>query len=86
MLDFVMVPLGMAGLAVAMLGLAWMALGEYRKLFRTNPKLLMSFEVFSVVADMGGPGYVAATLVFCGLWLLMLATIIGMVVIHGLLA
>ncbi len=82
MLELLLVPLSMAGLAVAMLGLAWVAFGEYRKLFLANPKLLMSLDVFAIAAEVDGPGYIAATLAFCGVWLLVLATIIGIVGIY----
>lgn len=84
MLDIVVLACGMAGLALAMLALAWFALGEYRKLFLANPRLVMSMEVFAVVAEIGGPGYLAAVLGFFGLWLLMGATLIGMVVVYSL--
>ena len=86
MLDLIVLALGMAGLALAMLALAWFALGEYRKLFLANPKLVMSIEVFSVAAEVGGPGYLAAVLGFFGFWLLMGATLIGMVLVYGFFA
>jgi len=70
--------LGIAALAGAMLLLAWLALGEYRRLFLANPRLAMSLEVFAVLSEMGGPGYVAAVLAFCGAWLLMIATLLGL--------
>lgn len=44
MSDILLVSLGMAGLAIAMLALALFALGEYRTLFLANPRLLMSAE------------------------------------------
>lgn len=86
MLDLFLLAMGMAGLAAAMLALAWLALGEYRKLFLANPRLVMSMEVFAVVAEIGGPGYVAALLGFCGVWLLMGATLIGMMLVYSLFA
>lgn len=73
MLEILLLPFALAVLSAAMLSLAWLALGEYKKLFRANPKLLMSFEVFAVVAEIGGPGYLAATLAFVGAWMLLLA-------------
>ena len=84
MLDIVLLSLGMAGLAIAMLVLALIALGEYRKLFMANPRLLMSVEVFAVLAEIGGPGYLAAVLGFCGLWLLMMATVVGLFLVYSL--
>lgn len=85
MFDIALLALGMAALAALMLGLAWMAFGEYRKLFFERPAVLMSLEVFAVCAEIGGPGYLAAILAFCGAWLLMGATVVGMILIQGLL-
>ena len=67
---------------MVMLSLAWLALGEYRKLIRANPRLLMSFEVFAVMAEIGGPGYLAATLAFVGAWMLLLAMYLGVSLIY----
>ena len=42
---------------------AFSMLGEYRKLFTTNPKFAMSFEVLMLaITSSGGPGYLAAFL------------------------
>jgi len=42
---------------------AFSFLGEYRKLFMTNPKSAMSVEVLMLaVTSSGGPGYLAAFL------------------------
>jgi hypothetical protein len=86
MLGMIGLVLGNAALAGAMLLLAWMALGEYQKLFRANPRLVMSLEVFSVMAEIGGPGYLAAILAFCGTWLLMIATIVGISAVYAIFA
>lgn len=77
MLEIIGLIFGIAVLAGVMLLLAWMALGEYQRLFRANPRLVMSLEVFSVMAEIGGLGYLAAILAFCGTWLLMIATVLG---------
>ncbi len=83
MLEIVLIPLGMAALAGAMLWSAWCALGEYQKLFLANPRLLMSLEVFAVAADIGALGYVAAVLALCGVWLLVLAAYVGIALIYS---
>ncbi len=84
MFDMVLLVLGMAGLAVTMLLLAWVALGEYREVFQANPRLVMSVEVFAVLTEIGGPGYLAAVLGFCGLWLLMMATVLLLFLVFSL--
>lgn len=67
-----------------MLLLAWMALGEYQSLLRANPQLLMSLKVLSVMAEIGGPGYLAAILAFCGAWLLMISTVLGIFAVYSI--
>jgi steroid 5-alpha reductase family enzyme len=84
MFDMVLLVLGMAGLAVTMLLLAWVALGEYKKVFQANPRLVMSVEVFAVLTEIGGPGYLAAVLGFCGLWLLMIASVLLLFLVFSL--
>jgi hypothetical protein len=73
MLESALMAMSFALVSALMLGAAWLALGEYRKLFRENPRLLMSLEVFAVVTRIGGAGYLAAVLAFFGAWLLALA-------------
>lgn len=76
--EVVLLPLAFIGLAVAMLGLAWMALGEYRRLFREDPARVMSAEVLlTVLSELGGPGYLAATLAFFGAWMLVVGISMG---------
>lgn len=83
MFGFLELIVGMAALAAVMLLLAWMALGEYQRLFRAKPRLLMSLEVFSVMAEIGGPGYIAAILAFCGTWLLMISTVLSIFAVYS---
>ena len=71
MIDFLLTLGGMAAIAVAMLWLAWLALGDYRKVFVRNPRAVMSLELFSILAELGGPGYLAAILAVCGAWILL---------------
>lgn len=82
MLEILLLPFALAGLSAVMLWLAWLALGEHKKLFLANPKLVMSFEVFAVIAEIGGPGYLAVTLAFVGLWMLLLAMYIGISLVY----
>lgn len=84
MFDMVFLVLGLAGLAVTMLLLAWVALGEYKEVFKANPRLVMSVEAFAVLTEIGGPGYLAAVLGFCGLWLLMMATVLLLFLVFSL--
>lgn len=74
--------LGMALLGVVLIYLAWLCLGEYQALFRRNPRLMMSIEVFGYVAEMGGPGYLAAVLFTAGSIMVLSATYVTL----GLLA
>ena len=76
---------GLAGMAVVMLAFAWLALGEYRKVFLANPRLVMSLEVFSVLAEMGSIGYLAALLAVCGAWMLLGALYLTLSLLHSAL-
>jgi len=56
-------PLTVFGLGVVLLAAAVATLWEYRRLFLSNPKGLMSAEVLvQIVTQCGGPGYMAAFL------------------------
>lgn len=70
MLDVLLLPVALVALGGLALWSAWLALGEYRQLFIRNPRLLMSVEVFTTLAEIGGPGYLAAILAIAGLWML----------------
>jgi hypothetical protein len=83
MLEILSLPFGLAAFSAVMLWLAWLVLGEYKKLFLANPKLLMSLEVFAVIAEIGGPGYLAATLAFVGVWALLQAMYIGIILVNA---
>lgn len=76
---------GLAGIAIVMLAVAWFALGEYRKVFLANPRLVMSLEVFSVLAEIGGIGYLAALLAVCGGWMLLGALYLSLSLLHSAL-
>jgi len=85
-MDDVLIPLTLIAIAAAMLGLAWMALGEYRRLFRENPARVMSAEVIAtVVSELGGPGYLAAALAFFGVWMLAVGVSMGAHICYDLL-
>lgn len=76
--EIFLLPFVFIGLAAAMLGLAWMALGEYQRLFREDPARVMSAEVLlAMLSELGGPGYLAATLAFFGAWMLLVGISIG---------
>lgn len=82
-MDDVLIPLTLIGIALAMLGLAWMALGEHQKRFRENPARVMSAEVIlTVLSELGGPGYLAATLAFFGTWMLVVGVSMGALVFY----
>ena len=66
--------LGMALLGGLLIYLAWLCLGEYKALFIRNHRLIMSLEVFSHIAEMGGPGYLAAVLFTAGSIMVLSAT------------
>jgi hypothetical protein len=56
-------PLINLALAIVLLALAFTFLDEYRRLFMSDPKNAMSFEIlFQVITGTGGPGYIAAFL------------------------
>lgn len=77
-MEEVLLPLAFIGLAAAMLALAWMALGEYQRLFREDPARVMSAEVLlALLSELGGPGYLAATLAFCGAWMAVVGLALG---------
>ena len=77
-MDDLLIPLTLIALGAAMLALAWMALGEYRRLFREDPARVMRAEVIlSVLTELGGPGYLAAALAFCGVWMLVVGMSMG---------
>lgn len=85
-MDGFLIPLTLIGLAAVMLGLAWLALGEYRRLFREDPARVMSAEVLvTVLSELGGPGYLAAVLAFCGVWMLAVGISMGAHVGYDLL-
>lgn len=63
-------PMGFVAIGGALWSGAWILLGEYRRLFLSDPRRAMTTEVFAVVADLGGPGYLAAVLFLSGLLLL----------------
>ena len=77
MFDLIVVPLALAGLGGSMLWLAWMALGEYRKMFLANPRLVMSFEVFTLLSELGGLGYVVGVLAFFGIWFILVSVYVA---------
>jgi hypothetical protein len=81
--DVVLHLLGLAAVAIAMLAAAWFALGEYRRVFRDNPGLVMSLEVFSVLAEIGSIGYLAALLAVCGAWMLVGAVYLSLSLLHS---
>ena len=58
--------LGLIGFGCVLIYVAWLCLGEYRVRFMRNPRLVMSFEVFGYIAEIGGPGYLAALLFTAG--------------------
>lgn len=51
-------------------------LGEYRKFFWRIPRLAMSTEVFAYLSELGGPGYLAALLIFAGAWISLIGCLI----------
>ena len=53
-------PLGLIALGGIFLSLAWLLLVEYRRVFLSNPRELMSLEVLGQILELGTPGYVAA--------------------------
>ena len=83
-MEAVLIPLTMIGIGLAALGLAWMALGEYQALFREDPARVMSAEVLlTVLSELGGPGYLAATLAFFGTWMLVVGVSMGAFLLYG---
>jgi hypothetical protein len=86
LVDDVLIPLTLIGVAAAMLGLARMALGDYRRLFRKDPARVMSAEVIiTILSELGGPGYLAAALAFGGVWMLAVGVSMGAHVCYDLL-
>ncbi len=62
-------PLGFVVIGSALWAGAWLLLGEYQRFFLSDPRRAMSTEVFAVLNDLGGPGYLAAVLFLAGLFL-----------------
>jgi hypothetical protein len=85
-MEDVLIPLTLIAIGVAALGLAWMALGEYQRLFREDPARVMTAEVIvTVLSELGGPGYLAAALAFCGLWMLVVGVSMGAFICYDIL-
>jgi hypothetical protein len=62
-------PLIVAGLGLALTAAAAALLWEYRRLFFSDPKAVMSAEVFvQIIAGCGTPGYLAAFLLAAALF------------------
>ena len=53
-------PLGLIALGGIFFSLAWLLLVEYRRVFLSNPRELMSLEVLGQILELGAPGYLAA--------------------------
>jgi hypothetical protein len=52
------------GIVIGCVGL--LLLGEYRRIFFENPRVVMTLEVwFQVATKSGGPGYLAIMLLIC---------------------
>src|ERR671937_444336 len=61
------IPLGLMALGALFLGVAWLAVTEYWKAFRTDPAAVMSLEVLANILKLGGPGYLAMLTIVIGL-------------------
>lgn len=53
-----------AGLAIFLAGVA--LLGEYRRMFRRDPRAVMTTEVLTLLAQRGGVGYTAIVALIAG--------------------
>jgi hypothetical protein len=61
--------LGVIAMGLAMFFFGAALIGEYRSLFRRNPKAVMSTEVSTLLAELGSAGQLAAFLIFAGAWI-----------------
>ena len=86
MREIVLNILALGAFALCMLGVAWIALGEYRKVFMAHPRIVMSLEVFALLAEIGSLGYIAAVLAVVGGWMLLGAMYLGMSLAYSELA
>jgi hypothetical protein len=66
-----LMPFGFLALGLLFVGLAWLLLVEYRRVFIADPLSIMSLEVLAQILRLGGPGYAAVVVLVAGVLLLM---------------
>jgi len=81
-----LLPLGMFAFGLALVFTAFALFGEYRSLFLRNPRIIMSTEVFTHLAGLGGLGYIGAVLMIAGAILIAVACVMLVFLIAAVFA
>lgn len=69
-------PLGLMALGALFLAVAWIAVAEYWRAFRSDPQTVMSLEVLANILKLGGPGYLAMVAIVTGVPMLLGGTVL----------